>query len=762
MLALWLLNKGRESMSIQSTTLPTVAKAASARQSILLQAFAATLFLSAFLLFSLQPFFTKMVLPKLGGSPAVWSVAMVFFQAILLLGYGYAHLLASKLSLRQGAVTHLAVMAVAFVALPVAIPAGWAVPPESGQSLWLIGLFTVVVGLPFFAVSANGPLLQAWFSRSRHPHANDPYFLYGASNIGSFASLLLYIVAFEPLMTLTQQSAAWTAGFAVLAIFIAVCALLVGNRGNPPSFVVSTQQPACVVDLYLRCQWVALAAVPSGLLVAVTAHVSMDIASTPFLWVVPLALFLLTFVLAFARKPLFSIAALSQLAPALAALVFVSSALGNVMPVWFALLGHLGFFFVAALLAHSVLVSKRPAASGLTGFYFWMSLGGVLGGAFTALLSPAIFNWVAEYPLLILAALACRPQVWSQNQQQMRVWLLGGLLVAVLINNPLIAKHMMPAPGMFHVLAITALAVLAVAIRRNCEARHLAFSLVVVGLLFSAGSGASALSIDRSFYGVVKTVLSPDGKFNIMAHGTTEHGAMRVSEAGKKPTPVTYYHQSGGIAAALFAAQEKIGGQLAQMGAVGLGAGAILCHRKPGETWTSYEIDTAVVDTATNPALFGFVAACGNGDPVIVGDGRLKLADEPDGKFDYLLIDAFSSDSIPVHLLTIEALQLYRSKLKRDAILAIHISNRYMELRSVVAALARQSGMSGRAGIFYPPQSLAKGEHVNPGEVVVLADNETALGSIVRDNRWEPLDPGNTTPWTDDYSNVLAAIYRNF
>lgn len=738
-----------------------LARRSGSRLALALPVFAATIFLSAFLLFSVQPFFAKMVLPKLGGSPAVWSVAMVFFQTVLLLGYAWAHLLTSRLSLKAAALAHLAVMALAFVVLPIAIPAGWSEPPAAGQTLWLLGLFSVAVGLPFFAVSANGPLLQAWFSRSGHPHAADPYFLYGASNIGSFASLILYIVAFEPLMKVTQQSAAWTAGFALLAIAIAACAVIA--TGGPAMAADSAQREdasAETVSWARKGRWVLLAALPSALLVAVTAHISMDIAAAPFLWVLPLALFLLTFVIAFARRQIVSAATLSKALPPVAAILFISMALGGVLPVWLLLICHLGFFFMAALMAHTLLVADRPSASGLTGFYFWMSFGGVLGGAFTTLVSPVVFNWIAEYPLLLLAALLLRPQMWEGDTRETRIVFWSAALLAVIVNNPLVAGLLPQGVG-FYAVAIAAFALVAPLIRYRSEPLHAAFFVIAAGLLFVVQSGLGSLSQERSFFGVVKSFESPDGRFTVMAHGTTEHGAMRNAERGGRPTPIAYYHESGGIAQALFASQGKVasGGEM-DVGIVGLGAGAMLCHRKPGEKWTSYEIDQAVVDVARDPAIFSFVPVCGNGDPIVIGDARLTLAKEPDGKFDYLLIDAFSSDSIPVHLLTAEAMKLYRSKLAPGGILAIHISNRYMELRSVVAAVAAEAGLTGRAGQFMPPENLRSGEHVNPSEVVALAVDDADLGAILSDDRWKPLDAGDTTAWTDDYSNVIAAILR--
>lgn len=745
-------------------------RAATADRGVLL-VFSATLFLSAFLLFSVQPFFAKMVLPILGGSPGVWSVAMVFFQAVLLAGYAYAHWLTSCLRLRNAALVHLGVIVIAFVALPIAVPAGWTEPPETGQTFWLLGLFAVAVGLPFFAVSANGPLLQAWFARTGHKHAGDPYFLYGASNIGSFASLILYIVAIEPLTRVTTQSLAWTAGYGALGVAIAGCAIIALRRSglrlvrisdNTPVAQPAQHRQASAAD---KLKWVALAAVPSGLLVAVTAHISTDIAAAPFLWVIPLSLFLATFVLAFARKPVFSVAQLSAILPPLAAFVFITLVLGSKMPVWLTLLGHLTFFFFAALLAHSVLVSRRPAAADLTQFYFYMSLGGVTGGAFTTLVSPFVFNWVAEYPLLILAALACRPALWTTDRREMRVFVLIGLLLAVSMSNPLIAEFALPQNPGFYAVAIGGFAVAAAVAAWRYEALHALFFIVIAGLCFAMQSASANLHAERSFFGVVKAFHSQNGRFTVMAHGTTEHGAMRTHETRGRPTPIAYYHASGGIAAALFAAQNKrsdlpADAPPAQIGIVGLGTGSLLCHRRENEIWTSFEIDRAVVDMARNDSLFRFIPACGNGDPIVIGDARLTLERQPDGKFDYLLIDAFSSDSIPVHLLTVEALELYRSKLKEDGILAVHISNRYMELQSVLAALAEETGMAGRIGRFLPPEHLSDGEHVNSSEVAVLANDEAALGEIVGDPRWKQFDRGNTAVWTDDYSNVLAAILR--
>jgi len=692
---------------------------------LVLPVFTATIFLSAFLLFSVQPLFAKLVLPVLGGSPGVWSVAMVFFQSMLLAGYAYAHLITTRLPFRIAAGIHVLVLLSAFVFLPLALPSGWEQPPQSGQAFWLLGLFSVAVGLPFFAVAANSPLLQAWFARTGHEHAADPYFLYGASNIGSFASLILYIVAFEPTTTLTTQTLAWTIGFALLTAMIAACALMVlrqratrlqDTTADTSAASVLSDRPVSNFD---RLRWIALAFVPSGLLVAVTAHISTDIAAAPFLWVIPLALFLLTFVLAFDRKPIFSTNGLSifVLAAGLGCLVLLNYP-GYVQP-WISLPMHLTFFFVATLLAHTYLVELRPNASRLTEFYLWMSFGGVLGGAITTLVSPLVFNLVLEYPLLILASLLCRPGIYAPRDGKVLPFYRQPQFVMIVI------------------------------------------AMVVLTGVQMVNSARNSLFLERSFFGVVRVHSDETNRFNVMSHGTTQHGAVHKKQAGELPMPITYYHESGGMARSLFAVQNRLKGQPVSMAVAGLGAGSILCHRKPGERWVSFEIDKAVVDAAKDKALFPYVSDCGQGDPIVIGDARLTLQDQPNNSLSYLLIDAFSSDSIPVHLLTVEAFELYRSKMTKDGLLAVHISNRYMELESVLAALAGRLGMVAQRGYFHPPKDM-KDQKVLASHVVVLANKEADFGPEFQKAPWKPLQDTGTTPWTDNYSNVPAAILRRF
>jgi hypothetical protein len=729
--------------------------------------FVITLFVSAFLLFSVQPFFAKMVLPRLGGSPAVWSVAMVFFQAMLLAGYVYAHVLSMYLSPRLSALVHLLVMAAALLFMPIAIPAGWETPPVTGQPVWLLGLFTASVGLPFFAVAANGPLLQSWFSKSGHPHSSDPYFLYSASNLGSFASLFLYIVLFEPNMSIPEISRGWMIGFICLAVLIIASAMSALNGSTTQSRIETTEQTIAntAIPAMQVAQWVGLSFVASGLLVAVTAYTSTDIAVAPFLWIVPLALFLLTFVLAFARNRLFSVEFLSGATTVLAVAALASIAAKQFVPIVLNLAIHSSFFFFAALLCHSVLVDQRPAPRKLTSFYLWMSFGGVLGGVFASLLAPVLFTRIAEYPLLIVLALFCRPATWAGDRRLLIIASAVAACVAMLMSHPLVAETVLIEYKAIVAVIYCVIALISLRYLGKDQAWFLVQIILVLGLIFGLMNAKKTLSIDRSFFGVVSVYESQDQKYIYMAHGSTLHGAMAVTPEGQMPEPLTYYYRTGGIAASLFAAQQKWAtnplGHNASVGIVGLGTGSMLCHRKPNENWTNYEIDKAVVDAASNPNLFRFVSQCGHNDPITVGDARLKMQNEPNGKFDYLLIDAFSSDAIPVHLMTAEAFELYFSKLASDGILTIHISNRFMELASVIQAIAAKNGYVGRFGVFVAtPEELAK--NVTTNWVVVLARNDEALGSMAIDAKWGPLPDLGTKPWTDDYSNLIGSLMRGF
>ncbi len=734
----------------------------------LLAAYTATIFLSAFLLFSVQPMFAKLVLPRLGGSPGVWSVAMVFFQSMLLLGYAYAHLLTSRLSLQTASFVHIGVMLVAFLALPLSIPQGWGAPPESGQTLWLLGLFAVGVGLPFFAVSANGPLLQAWFARSGHAHAADPYFLYGASNVGSFASLILYIILIEPQFGLSNQTVLWSAGFLLLALAITLCAILVARRVSQVTEAAPAMAsaPADAPTWRARLLWIALSFIPSGLLVAVTAHISTDIAAAPFLWVIPLALFLLTFVLAFQREQWLPEPLLRKMVPFAAAAILIEMSLSLILNTVVTVAFHLSFFFLAALYCHTRMVDIRPKAAHLTEFYLFMSLGGVLGGVFASLVAMHLFDTIFEYPILIAAALLARKSIYTGGVRAaveagafaLAIGVSFCLLVQVGVAD--VPRDSMLVLGLQ--IALLALGIGQALLYRESEPRAVACTVLFLPLALLLTQLQHDLYSERTFFGSLSVQTSEEGTHTAMYHGTTLHGAQRISElgAGTQPTPLTYYHETGAIRATLAAAQERRAGKANNIGVVGLGTGSLLCHRNPNETWTMFEIDRSVVDLASNPSLFGFVSECGPDTAMVVGDARITLSEPQHGPFDYLLIDAFSSDAIPVHLLTREAFELYASRLTETGILAVHVSNRNMDLRSVVGRIANETGLVARTA-FFGGEGEPLSSYIYPNRVVILARDESHLGPVILgDNRWTAIDDDGAELWTDDYSNVLKLLLQ--
>ncbi|GJE16143.1 spermidine synthase [Methylobacterium marchantiae] len=720
--------------------------------------FVATIFLSALLLFGVQPMFTKMVLPVLGGSPSVWSVAMVFFQALLLAGYAYAHALARYLPLRIAAPLHLAVMGCALAALPIQLAAGWGKPPADGEAVWLLGLFLASVGLPFFALSANGPLLQAWFSRSNHPHARDPYFLYGASNIGSFAALIAYPLAIEPLLTLHDQSRAWMLGFAFLAGMIAICAAAAARNAAPATRTIAgatVALPSARQAWRQRLGWIALSFVPSGLLVSVTAHISTDVAAAPLLWVAPLALFLLTFVLAFRERmvPSQTVLACLQVVGSALALLPISAAL----PLAIGLALHLGLFFVNVMICHGMLYRRRPDAERLTEFYLCLSLGGVLGGIFCGLVAPHIFSTVLEYPILLMAALLCRPDVFAPDSASRRsLAVLAGLIVLGLLLGLTIL------PGSW--LIALALCMMGAMIAFWRKPRNVALLALGLALLtaFVSGSLTSGGSI-RSFFGVHKLGISADGRFRTLSHGTTLHGAMRIANDDGtpftgRPEPVTYYTKEGGMGVAIEAVRSRRGGHLDSVAVVGLGAGSLACHAKATEDWTFLEIDPEVVRIARNPELFRFLGACAPDARIVLGDARLTLTDEPGGK-SLIVVDAFSSDSIPSHLMTREALALYAAKLAPDGALVVHISNRHLELRHILARAAAEQGLVTFVRDGRRLDAVDEQRFHQPSIVVAMARNEKDLGALAAGSDWTRIAPDmSRRPWSDDFSNIVEAM----
>jgi spermidine synthase len=697
----------------------------------------------------------------------VWAVALLFFQAALLAGYAYAHLLIRYVPAASTGLVHLTLALVALLALPIGLPEGWREPPPGEPYLWQLGLFAVAVGLPLLAVAANAPLLQAWFARTGHPHARDPYFLYAASNLGSLIALLSYPFVLEPAFGLTALSRDWALLYVVLVAALAACFAAV--RRSPGAGSVAAEagdEPAADAPrLRERLGWCGLALVPAALLTAFTTHIATDIASAPLLWVLPLAIYLLTFILAFQERlpiPMF------LLLPAqLAAVIFALLELSQTKHDKWVLTSASGVavFFLSALVAHRTLYLARPRARHLTGFYLWMSLGGVLGGLFAALIAPKLFSEVFEYPLLIALTMACRPGVFARRDLRRAelLWLAGIAGVGLLLIK--LGGGWAPSLGLtfgewgFTPALTLAFAVAVVAFWGH-GARQLASALMMFAAVVMLPSAVKRGQAQRSYYGVYRVSLSEAGDFNVLTHGTTLHGAQRIR--GKDghivadTTPGTYYYPDSPMAHAIRIVQGRLdaSGERGRFGIVGLGAGSLACYARKGESWRFYEIDPLVVDIAERSNYFTFLVNCLPKADIVIGDARLMLAKEADKSFDLLVVDAFTSDAVPVHLMTAEALQLYAAKLKDDGVLVLHISNRYLDLDSVLGATLKL--VPQLKGLIVSDDEADGSYAQNISTIAVFAGDEPALYPFRGLYGSQGFRKGGLAAWTDDASDILG------
>ena len=719
--------------------------------------YVATVFLSAALVFLVQPMFAKMATPLLGGSPNVWNVSLVCFQAALLLGYAYAHTLNHfvKSVCTQVLIHGGFLLAAAFV-LPFQLSGALGEPDPTQPTLWLIGVFALSIAPPFAVISATAPLIQSWYSHSGRDDAHDPYHLYGASNIGSLLGLAAYPLLLEPLFPLAMQGQAWTLGYGVLAVLLVASgwlAMMGPGRGQAAAASKAIVDAADVPEKAIwkqRLWWVTLAFIPSSLLVGVTTHIATDVASAPFLWAPPLMLYIATFIIVFAKRPPIKLASSVRYLPlAVGAAVLALPSVSGV-PLMLSFVLHLGVLFMAALVCHGLLAEDRPEASRLTEFYLLMSLGGVLGGAFNALLVPLIFNSVTEYPIMLIAVLLVRPEARWMGTGRTRVWAMAAviaLIAAILLR--LVEGGEDQSTFTYRILL--ALAVLGVVLGRECRAAPAIAAACAWGVGLAANPVTGGIA-ERGFFGVVKVV--DRGEHRVMMHGTTLHGAQYLNgEDVLRPT--TYYAPEAPIGQ-IFSAHQTPG----RVGVIGLGTGSVACYARAEQDYTYFEIDPLVAKFASDPAYFTYLSECTPDPDIVLGDGRLTLAGQPEGDFELLLIDAFSSDAVPAHLLTRQAVELYLSRLSDSGTLVMHVSNNHMKLESVVARIADDLGIPARYQFYTTTADAADKYRSQASQVIVLAKSDAALARIDNDPRWTVLTGDGNRPWTDDYSNVIGAIWE--
>ena len=644
------------------------------------------------------------------------------------------------------------------VFLPLAIASGWTPPTGGTQAFWLIGLFGVSVGLPFFAISANAPLLQRWFSRTNDKDAQDPYFLYAASNAGSLISLCLYPILFEPMLELQQQTGLWSAGYVLLVGVIMLAGYTAWkNKGEVLDVVADAIEPAGKLTVSNRLFWVFLAFIPSSLMLGVTSQMTQNIASVPFLWILPLGLYLLTFIIVFAKTPLITTPILARTLPATIVLAMLGAFLetkGIVLP----LVTSLFTYFIVALFCHSRLADMRPNVAHLTEFFIWMSVGGVLGGIFNALIAPVAFNNVYEYVLvLLLATLAAPRAVFATDR--------------VKFINQFCIKYLIPAFLVFWVIGFVKPNL---ALRLIMSGSILLFGIsqlpltrksfvVTAALLGSlcfviANMYAVNVHTERSFFALlkVKHMETDYGDAHMFGHGDTIHN-FQLQDPALRKVPLAYYAQGNTFEKALSAVRARKGDLNVAM--IGLGAGAMACYEQPGDDWTYYEIDPAVVEIAKNPKYFSYMEECAPNAKVVVGDARLTIADLPANSQDFIIVDAFSSDSIPMHLITTEALSVYRSRLKEDGVIFYHTSNRMMDVSSVVARMAIAGGVDSRYVSLADFSGHAYEDLVMASKGLLVGRSQDLEELTAHDTDWQVLQPSPyVKAWTDSYSSVIGAI----
>jgi SAM-dependent methyltransferase len=711
--------------------------------------FTLAVFAGSFLLFLVQPMLARMALPRLGGAPAVWNSAMLVYQALLLAGYAYAHWL-GRLRPRAQVLVHLGLLLLAALTLPLSL-AGMSPPASADPVLWVPALLLVSVGPLFFVISAQSPLLQRWLSLSG---GGDPYPLFVASNFGSFCGLLAYPLLLEPLLGVSMQSYWWSLGYGVMALSVAACgwALWRSRAIAEPERTPASAGPGW--RLLLR--WSLIAAVPSGLMLSTTLHLTTDISPMPLLWVIPLGLYLLSFSIAFAerRGAADFCSALAPFALMLAATTMFVSATHLMVPV---VLGAIIAMFLAATALHARLFEERPEPEHLTSFYLALSAGGVLGGIFAALLAPLLFDWTYEHPLLLLAAaflvggkqpvtaireLAGRPRLGRL------LWIAAAILLALILFFWASGRETLLMPL---VSVAAALATLALG-RRALFAAALLLALLAGGLLARLAATLSPGELTRSYFGIYRVLEQPGAR--LLAHGTTTHGVQLLGSPERRRTPTSYYWTGSGVGRVMTALPGLLGPS-ARVGVVGVGLGTLGCYARPGQSWTLFDIDPTVIDIARSPR-FHFLRDCLPDAPVEIGDARLRLAEGPPARFDLLVVDAFSSDAIPMHLLTKEAFAVYRRALRPGGLLMVHISNRHLELRPVVRTGGESVGMKGLL-------AAAAGDE----EVRGFSSNWTALSADPRliekvkatePDLWVGLPFGRRVHWSDDRASILPVL----
>jgi spermidine synthase len=724
---------------------------------VLIPLYAVTLFLASALLFAMEPMVARALLPVLGGGGAVWVTAVAFFQLALLAGYLYAHFGPRWLGERRHALAHVVLFAVVAVTLPLAAPLGWTAPPGH-QALWLFGRLAVTVGPPFILLAATAPLAQRWFTSTDHPRAADPYFLYVASNVGSMLALLCYPFLIEPLVGLARQRRVWNGSLLIAVGLLGACVAWARRHARRTATLPLT---AAVLDpapsWRTRLGWLALSAVPASLLLSVTTFLTTDLVALPLLWIVPLAIYLLTFIIAFSPRVPWSSRGAARVQLFLLLPVVAELFAGSVGSGWVLLVIHVLAFFVTALVCHQRLVESRPTGARATEFYLWIAAGGALGGLFNVFAAPVLFDGTSEYLLGLVAAALLRPAAEGGDARDRRNDLLlpFGLAVVLLVGTWVQYRALLRFGGTAGLIVMSVLlsagAVFAVVARARPLRFGLAIGALVAAAVFHGQLGSSVIYAARSFYGIHRVMDDPPGTHRLV-HGSTVHGIQNLA-ADRRREPMAYYHRLGPLGGLMNTWRDRP--ELTRVGVAGLGVGTLAAFQPAGAHWTFFEIDPTVLDIARDRGLFTYLADARGTIDYVLGDGRLTIAAVADGSFGMLILDAFSSDAVPTHLLTREAMTLYLSKLAPHGLLIFNVSNRFIALEPVIGATAAGLRLVARACL-----DIATAAETRLGKTsshwMVVAREPADLAPLASDARWRPAARGEA--WTDDASNVWRAF----
>jgi len=714
--------------------------------------YVAAITLSSFLLFLIQPLSAKAMLPLYGGVPAVWNTCMMFFQGMLLAGYFYTYLITRYLSVTSQRLCHLVLIAASALMLPITWNA-LLVPANLHPILYVIALLFSKISLPLFVISTTAPLVQNWFGRTSHPDASDPYFLYSASNIGSLLALFSFPLLLEPFIGRQLLSYLWSVAYGVFALLIMSIAV---KQCNQPVNIIAAlssteREKICWVQ---RGHWLLLSFAPSSLLLAVTQYITTNIASTPLLWILPLTLYLLTFIIVFARKPLISHQWMVREMPYFLIFPLITlTQFTHAAPAWQLIVFHLMGFFALAMACHGELAIRRPDKSRLTEFYLWMSLGGFLGGIFNSLIAPLVFHGIYEYYIALCICVLLCPAAIKDNNKQLG-FRLPLIIIVILFGTYLLHQHYSQIHYTKQLFAVIELAVITMIILNHQRPKIFALNLAIIFIYAQATARSSYGELiwqSRNFFGVSQVYNDKRLNLHIYIDGVTLHGAQLYPDTSGSKTALTYYQPVDRIAN--FLSKSFSTDKTVHVAIAGLGAGTISCMFRH-DVVTFYEINPTVIKIATNPTMFTYLLNCPPKGGIIAGDARYNINHAPEHYYNIILLDAFSSDVIPAHLLTIDAMNVYLHKLKYNGVLIFNITNTYADLKPLLAAMAKQLHLIALEFDHLPGTPFEY--HSN---WVVLTKNMAVAEGLHQRFDWKKMiDTESALVWTDDYSNILRVL----